>query len=133
MTPFQLKIKGILAGEYIIPQCEINLEDRLWSRQYVEEYENITDKEKAEQLKKYKEYQREYHREYYRRKLAKGKKPQEHTTPESTKGRVKKYNSKVCIYFGKEVKLGTLIQRLFKLYGSYPEATKRAKEYLCES
>ena len=133
MTTFQKKIQGILEGTYIIPQQDINIENRLWERQYVEEYENITDKEKAEQLKKYREYQREYHREYYRRKLAKGKKPQEHTTPENTKSRVHKYNSKVCIYFGKEVKFGTLVQRLFKLYGSYPEATKKAKEYLRES
>lgn len=132
MTTFQLKIKGILEGTYIVPQQEINLENRLWERQYSIEDESLTE-EKAEKIKKYKEYQREYHREYYRRKLAKNKKPQEHTTPESTKGRVKKYNSKICIYFGEEVKLGTLIQRLFKLYGSYPEATKRAKEYLRQS
>ena len=132
MTLFQKKIQGILEGTYIIPQQDINLENRLWERQYAIEDENLTE-DKAEQLKKYKEYQREYHREYYRRKLAKGKKPQEHTTPESTKNRVHKYNSKVCIYFGQEVKLGTLIQRLFKLYGSYPEATKRAKQYIRES
>ena len=132
MTKFQLRLKGILEGTYMVPQQDINLENRLWERQYLIEDVNLTEDE-AEKIKKYKEYQREYHREYYRRKLAKGKKPQEHTTPESTKGRVRKYNSKVCIYFGKEVKLGTLIQRLFKLYGSYPEATKRAKEFLRES
>lgn len=131
MTLFQKKIQGILDGTYIIPQQDVNLEQRLWDRYLIEDV-NLTEDE-AEQLKKYKEYQREYHREYYRRKLAKGKKPQEHTTPESTKSRVKKYNSKICFYFGEEVKLGTLIQRLFKLYGSYPEATKRAKEYLRQS
>ena len=131
MTKFQLKLKGILEGTYIIPQCDVNLEQRLWDRYLIEDV-NLTEDE-AERIRKYKEYQREYHREYYRRKLAKGKKPQEHTTPESTKGRVKKYNSKVCDYFGEEVKLGTLIQRLFKLYGSYPEATKKAKEYLRQS
>lgn len=132
MTTFQKKIQGILEGTYMVPQCDLNLVNRLWERHYAIEDENLTE-EKAEQLKKYKEYQRNYHREYYRRKLAKGKKPQEHTTPESTKNRVHKYNSKVCIYFGQEVKLGTLIQRLFKLYGSYPEATKKAKEYLRQS
>lgn len=132
MTPFQLKIKGILTGEYIVPQCDVNLENRLWERHYGEE-DVIIGNEEAEKIRKYKEYQRNYHREYYRRKLAKGKKSQEHTTPESTKSRVKKYNSKVCIYFGEEVKFGTLVQRLFKLYGSYPEATKKAKEYLRQS
>lgn len=131
MTKFQLKLKGILDGTYIIPQCEINLEQRLWDRYLIED-EILTD-EKAEKIRRYKEYQRNYHREYYRRKLAKGKKTQQQTTPENTKNRVHKYNSKVCIYFGEEVKLGTLIQRLFKLYGSYPEATKRAKEYLRQS
>jgi hypothetical protein len=129
MTKFQLKIKGILEGTYIIPQCDLNLLNRLWERHYGEE-DVIIGNEEAEKIRRYKEYQRNYHREYYRRKLAKNKKPQEHKTPESAKGRVKKYNSKICVYFGEEVKLGTLIQRLFKLYGSYPEATKKAKEYL---
>lgn len=116
----------------MIPQCDLNLENRLWTRHYIDEDINLTEDEE-ERIRKFKEYQREYHREYYRRKLAKGKKPQEHTTPANTKNRVKKYNSKICDYFGEEVKLGTLIQRLFKLYGSYPEATKKAKEYLRES
>lgn len=132
MTTFQLKLKGILDGTYIIPQKDLNVEQRLWERQYLIEDVNLTEDEE-ERIRKFKEYQRNYHCEYYRRKLAKGKKTQEHTTPESTKNRVKKYNSKICVYFGEEVKLGTLIQRLFKLYGSYPEATKRAKEYLRES
>ena len=132
MTKFQLKLKGILDGTYTIPQEDLKIEQRLWDRFYGEE-DVIIGNEEAERIRKYKEYQREYHREYYRRKLAKGKKPQEHTTPESTKGRVRKYNSKICVYFGKEVRLGTLVQRLFKLYGSYPEATKKAKEYLRQS
>ena len=132
MTKFQLKLKGILEGTYMVPQSDVNLENRLWERQYAIEDVSLTEDEE-EKIKKYKEYQREYHREYYRRKLAKGKKPQQQTTPAGTKSRVHKYNSKVCIYFGEEVKLGTLIQRLFKLYGSYPEATKKAKEYLVES
>ena len=132
MTLFQKKIQGILDGTYIIPQKDLNLEQRLWDRFYGEE-DVIIGNEEAEKIRKYKEYQRNYHREYYRRKLAKGKKPQQKTTPESTKNRVHKYNSKICFYFGEEVKLGTLIQRLFKLYGSYPEATKKAKEFLRES
>lgn len=129
MTKFQLKILGILDGTYMVPQSDINLENRLWERQYLIEDINLNEKEE-ERIRKFKEYQRNYHREYYKRKLAKNKKPQEHTTPESTKGRVKKYNSKICDYFGEEVKFGALVQRLFKLYGSYPEATKKAKEYL---
>lgn len=116
----------------MVPQQDINLENRLWMRHYVDD-ENPTDEEKAEKIRKLKEYQRNYHREYYHRKLAKGKKPQEHTTPKSTKSRVHKYNSKLCDYFGEEVKFGALVQRLFKLYGSYPEATKRAKEYIRQS
>ena len=129
MNKFQLKIKGILDGTYTIPQSDINLEQRFWERHYGEE-DVIIGSEEEERIRKLKEYQREYHREYYRRKLAKGKKVQQQTTPESTKGRVKKYNSKLCNYLGEEVKFGTLVQRLFKLYGSYPEATKKAKEYL---
>lgn len=132
MTKFQLKIQGILEGTYMVSQCDVNLENRLWERQYIIENVNLNEEEE-ERIRKLREYQRNYHREYYRRKLAKGKKPQEHTTPKSTKSRVKKYNSKVCDYFGEEVKFGTLVQRLFKLYGSYPEATKKAKEYLRKS
>lgn len=132
MTPFQLKIKGILDGTYTIPQEDLNIEQRLWDRFYDEEKLELTEEELTK-IEKFKEYQRNYHREYYRKRLAKGKKPQQKTTPESTKNRVKKYNSKICVYFGKEVKFGTLVQRLFKLYGSYPEATKKAKEYLRES
>lgn len=132
MTSFQKKIQGILDGTYMVPQSDINLENRLWERQYIIEDVNLTEEEE-ERIRKFKEYQREYHREYYRRKLAKGKKPQQQTTPANTKSRVKKYNSKVCDYFGQEVKFGTLVQRLFRLYGSYPEATKKAKEFLRKS
>ena len=132
MTKYQLRLKGIIDGTYTIPQEDLDIEQRLWDRFYEAEKLELTEDELTK-IEKFKEYQREYHREYYRRKLVKGKKPQQNTTPESTKGRVKKYNSKVCIYQGKEVKLGTLIQRLFKLYGSYPEATKKAKEFLRKS
>lgn len=132
MNKFQLKLKGILDGTYTIPQEDLNVEQRLWDRFYEAEKLELTEDEE-EKIRKFKEYQREYHREYYRRKLSKDKKPQEHTTPAGTKSRVKKYNSKICIYFGEEVKFGTLVQRLFKLYGSYPEAIKKAKEYLRQS
>lgn len=132
MTPFQKKIQGILEGTYTIPQEDINLEQGLWDRFYDAEKLELTEDELTK-IEKFKEYQRNYHREYYRRKLAKGKKPQQQTTPTSTKSRVKKYNSKICIYYGEEVKFGTLVQRLFKLYGSYPEATKKAKEFLRQS
>lgn len=132
MSTFQKKIQGILEGTYEISQEDINLEQRLWDRFYEAEKLELTEEEE-ERIRKFKEYQRNYHREYYRRKLAKNKKPQQQTTPEGTKSRVRKYNSKICIYFGEEVKFGTLVQRLFKLYGSYPEATKKAKEYLRKS
>ena len=132
MTKFQLKIKGILEGTYTIPQEDLNLEQQLWERQYIIEDVNLTEDELTK-IEKFKEYQRNYHREYYRRKLAKGKKPQQHTTSEGTKKRVKKYNSKICDYYGEEVKFGTLVQRLFKIYGSYPDATKKAKEFLHKS
>ena len=131
MNKFQLKLKGILEGTYTIPQEDLSLEQRLWERCLIDDV-NIGEEEK-EKIEKYKEYQRNYHREYYRRKLSKGKKPQQQTTPAGTKSRVKKYNSKICIYQGIEVKFGTLVQRLFKLYGSYPEATKKAKEFLRQS
>ena len=132
MTTFQKKIQGILDGTYTIPQEDINLEQRLWDRFYDAEKLELTEEEK-DKIEKYKEYQRDYHREYYRRKLAKGKKPQQSTTSESGKSRTKKYNSKICDYLGEEVKLGTLVQRLFKLYGSYPQATAEAKKYLRKS
>lgn len=132
MTNFQLKIKGIIDGTYTIPQEDINLENRLWERFYDAEKLELTEDELTK-IEKLKEYQRNYHKEYYRRKLAKNKKPQQQTTPAGTKSRVKKYNSKICDYFGEEVKFGTLVQRLFKLYGSYPEATKKAKEFLRKS
>ena len=132
MTTFQKKIQGIISGTYTMPEEDINLENRLWDRFYDAEKLELTEDELSK-IEKYKEYQRNYHREYYRRKLSKGKKPQQQTTPAGTKSRVKKYNSKVCIYQGQEVKFGTLVQRLFKLYGSYPEATKKAKEFLRQS
>ena len=132
MTTFQKDIQGILDGTYTIPQEDINLENRLWERFYDAEKLELTEDEK-DKIEKYKEYQRNYHREYYRRKLSKGKKPQQQTTPAGTKSRVKKYNSKVCIYQGQELKFGTLVQRLFKIYGSYPQATKKAKEFLRQS
>ena len=129
MNKFQLKIKGIIEGTYTMPQEDINLETRLWEHLYDIEKLELTEDEQSK-IEKFKEYQRNYHREYYRRKLSKGKKPQQHTTSEGTKKRVKKYNSKLCYYFGEEVKFGTLVQRLFKLYGSYPKATAEAKKYL---
>ena len=132
MNKFQLKLKGILDGTYTIPQEDLNVEQRLWDRFYDAEKLELTEDEE-EKIRKFKEYQRNYHREYYRRKLAKNKKPQQQTTPASTKNRVRKYNGKICDYFGQEVKFGTLVQRLFKLYGSYPEATKKAKEFLRQS
>lgn len=132
MTTFQKKIQGILEGTYTIPQEDLNIEQRLWDRFYEAEKLELTE-DKEERIRKFKEYQRNYHREYYRRKLAKDKKPQEHKTPVSTISRVKKYNSKICDYFGEEVKFGALVQRLFRLYGSYPEATKKAKEFLRQS
>ena len=132
MTRFQLKLKSIIDGTYTIPQEDLNIEQRLWERFYDAEKLELTEDELTK-IEKFKEYQREYHREYYRQKLAKNKKPQQQTTPAGTKSRVKKYNSKICDYFGEEVKFGTLVQRLFKLYGSYPEATKKAKEYIRQS
>lgn len=132
MTNFQLRLKGIIDGTYTIPQEDLNVEQRLWERFYDAEKLELTEDEK-DKIEKYKEYQRNYHREYYRQKLAKGKKPQQQTTPAGTKSRVKKYNSKICIYHGEEVKFGTLVQRLFKLYGSYPQATAEAKNYLRQS
>lgn len=132
MTSFQKKIQGIISGTYTIPQEDINLEQRLWDRFYDTDKLELTEDELSK-IEKYKEYQRNYHREYYRRKLSKGKKPQQQTTPASTKSRVKKYNSKICDYLGEEVKFGTLVQRLFKLYGSYPQATAEAKKYLRQS
>lgn len=132
MNKFQLKLKGIIDGTYTIPQEDISLEQRLWDRFYDADKLELTEEEK-DKIEKYKEYQRNYHREYYRRKLAKGKKPQQQTTSAGTKSRVKKYNSKVCIYQGSEVKFGTLVQRLFKLYGSYPQATAEAKKYIRQS
>lgn len=137
MTNFQLKIKGILDGTYIVPQSDINLENRLWERQYIIEDVNLTEDEE-ERIRKFKEYQREYHREYYRRKLSKGKWTADRAyisrTKESAHSSQNKrqynYRSKKCVYLGETLNFGTLTHRLFKIYGSWPEATAHAKLYL---
>lgn len=136
MTSFQMKIQGILDGKYIISHSDIILENQLWERHY--EAENLTNEEKAEKIRKFKEYQREYHREYYRKKLAKGKWTADRAyiprTKESARHSQNKrqydYRSKKCVYLGETLNFGTLIHRLFKIYGSWPEATAHAKLYL---
>ena len=146
MTEFQKKILGIIEGTYKLSRKEKALERFLWERNYYEEDntpanigEFITDKsvykvnpqeteqEKKERLKK---YNREYHREYYRRMLAKNYNPNHARTDEKAKARTKKYNSKICDYNGEEVRFNTLIQRLYRVYGNYHDATEEAKKYL---
>lgn len=132
-----MKIQGILDGKYIISQSEISLENRLWERQYDLEDIILTESEQNK-IKKFKEYQREYHREYYRKKLAKGKWTADRAyiprTKESARRSQNKrqynYRSKKCVYLGETLNFGTLIHRLFKIYGSWPEATAHAKLYL---
>ena len=36
----------------------------------------------------------------------------------------------MCNYLGEEIKFGTLMHRLYKEYGNWPEATANAKLYL---
>jgi hypothetical protein len=135
---FKEKIRGILDGSYNLTPAEVNLENRLWERQYSDEY-MISDEEKAERLKSLKEYNREYHREYYRRKLAKGKwtadrayttKTADSVSRTRNKQRQATYRNKKCIYLGETLNFGTLVHRLFKEYGNWPEATSKAKLYL---
>jgi hypothetical protein len=137
MTSFQMKIQGILDGTYTIPQEDLKIEQRLWERQYVIEDIDLTEDEE-ERIRKFKEYQRNYHREYYRKKLAKGKWTVNRAyiprTKESARRSQNKrqynYRSKKCVYLGDTLNFGTLLHRLFKIYGNWPEATAHAKLYL---
>ena len=135
-TAFQDRIKGILDGSYNLTPAEVNLEQRLWERYVDLDEEKLSNKE--ERLEKLKEYNREYHREYYRRRLAKGKwtadrayiPRTEDSASRSQNKRQYDYRNKICNYLGEEIKFGTLIHRLFKEYGNWPEATAKAKLYL---
>ena len=140
-TAFQDRIKGILDGSYNLTPAEVNLERRLWERYVDLDEEKLSNKE--ERLEKLKEYNREYHREYYRRKLAKGKwtadrayipRTEDSASKSQDKSQNNKrqynYRSKKCVYLGETLNFGTLIHRLFKIYGNWPEATAKAKLYL---
>ena len=133
---FKEKLIGILDGSYNLTPAEVNLENKLWERYVDLDTENRFYKE--ESLEAMKEYQRNYHREYYRRKLAKGKwsadrayiPRTESSASRSQNKRQYDYRNKMCNYLGEEIKFGTLIHRLFKVYGNWPEATAKAKLYL---
>lgn len=137
MNTFQMKIQGILDGTYTIPQEDLNIEQRLWDRFYETEKLELTEDEE-ERIRKFKEYQRNYHREYYRKKLSKGKWTADRVyiprTKESARHSQNKrqynYRSKKCVYLGETLNFGTLTHRLFKIYGSWQEATAHAKLYL---
>ena len=136
MTKFQEILKGIIDGSYNLTPAEVNLEQRLWMRYVDLDEEKLSNKE--ENLEKMKEYNREYHREYYRRKVAKGKWTVDRAYTPRTKDSASRsqnkrqydYRNKMCNYLGEEIKFGTLMHRLYKEYGNWPEATATAKLYL---
>ena len=71
---------------------------------------------------------------YYREKRCGGKPPRERTTSVELRERVKKFNSKPCIYEGEEIKYGTLVSRLHNKKGiSFHDANIEAKKYLKET
>lgn len=133
---FKEKLIGILDGSYNLTPAEVNLENKLWERWIDINEKKLTNKE--ESLKRLKEYNREYHREYYRRKIAKGKwtadrayiPRTESSASRSQNKRQYDYRNKKCVYLGETLNFGTLTHRLFKIYGSWPEATAKAKLYL---
>ena len=145
MTKFQERLKLILAGIFEFSLAERELINTLSSMSSDEsddfeesgEYDKYSaQKRYLEKKRKDPEYiqkQKEYMQKYYREVRCGGKPPRERTTSIELRERVKKFNSKPCIYEGKEVKFGTLVSRLHNKMGlSFHDANLEAKKYLKE-
>lgn len=141
MTKFQERLKLILAGKFEFSKEEkekiykINsLEDEVAETEVQDKY--AAQKKYFQKMKndeEFKRKQREYMARYYREKRCGGKPPRERTTSVELRERVKKFNSKLCIYEGEEIKYGTLVSRLHNKKGmSFHDANILAKKYLKE-
>lgn len=141
MTKFQERLKLILAGKFEFSKEEkekiykINsLEDGVDETEVQDKY--AAQKKYFQKMKndeEFKRKQREYMARYYREKRCGGKPPRERTTSVELRERVKKFNSKPCIYEGEEIKYGTLVSRLHNKKGlSFHDANIEAKKYLKE-
>lgn len=142
MTKFQERLKLILAGKFEFSKEEkekiykINsLGDELEETEVQDKY--AAQKKYFQKMKndeEFKRKQREYMARYYREKRCGGKPPRERTTSVELRERVKKFNSKLCIYEGEEIKYGTLVSRLHNKKGmSFHDANILAKKYLKET
>ena len=145
MTKFQERLKLILAGKFEFSREEKEKIYKINSFGDEFEEENISEaQDKYTSQKKYlqkmknneefKRKQKEYMQRYYREVRCGGKPPRERTTSVELRERVKKFNSKPCIYEGKEIKFGTLVSRLHNKMGlSFHDANIEAKKYLKET
>jgi uncharacterized membrane protein YcgQ (UPF0703/DUF1980 family) len=145
MTKFQERLKLILADKFEFSREEKEKIYKINSLGDEFEEENISEaQDKYTSQKKYlqkmknneefKRKQKEYMQRYYREVRCGGKPPRERTTSVELRERVKKFNSKPCIYEGKEIKFGTLVSRLHNKMGlSFHDANIEAKKYLKET
>lgn len=142
MTKFQERLKLILAGKFEFSREEkekiykINsLGDELEETEVQDKY--ASQKKYFEKMKNNEEFkrkQKEYMQRYYREVRCGGKPPRERTTSVEVRERVKKFNSRLCIYEGKEIKYGTLVSKLHNKEGmSFHDANIEAKKYLKET
>ena len=142
MTKFQERLKLILAGKFEFSREEkekiykINsLGDELDETEVQDKY--ASQKKYFEKMKnneEFKKKQKEYMQRYYREVRCGGKPPRERTTSVEVRERVKKFNSRLCIYEGKEIKYGTLVSKLHNKEGmSFHDANIEAKKYLKET
>jgi hypothetical protein len=142
MTKFQERLKLILAGKFEFSREEkekiykINsLGDELEETEVQDKY--ASQKKYFEKMKnneEFKQKQKEYMQRYYREVRCGGKPPRERTTSVEVRERVKKFNSRLCIYEGKEIKYGTLVSKLHNKEGmSFHDANILAKKYLKET
>ena len=145
MTKFQERLRLIIAGKF-----EFSKEEKEKIYKINSLYDDLDDVDETEIQDKYaaqkkyfqkmkndeefKRKQREYMARYYREKRCGGKPPRERTTSVELRERVKKFNSKLCIYEGEEIKYGTLVSRLHNKKGmSFHDANIEAKKYLKET
>lgn len=142
MTKFQERLKLILAGKFEFSREEkekiykINsLGDELEETEVQDKY--ASQKKYLQKMKnneEFKQKQKEYMQRYYREVRCGGKPPRERTTSVEVRERVKKFNSRLCIYEGKEIKYGTLVSKLHNKEGmSFHDANIEAKKYLKET
>lgn len=145
MTKFQERLKLILAGKFEFSKEEKEKIYKINSLGDEFEEENISevqDKyasqkkyfEKMKNNEEFKRKQKEYMQRYYREVRCGGKPPRERTTSVEVRERVKKFNNRLCIYEGKEIKYGTLVSKLHNKKGmSFHDANIEAKKYLKET